>query len=115
MFSGWGIRTLSTDDSGFNPIGYHLGTVWPHDSAFVAYGLARYGFRDEANKIALALLDAAAFSELPPARGVLGLSALVRRLPRPVSRRRAARRRGRPARRWCCCAACSDWRRPTAS
>ena len=63
MFSGWGIRTLSTGDNGYNPIGYHLGTVWPHDSAFVAYGLARYGYRDEANKIALALLDAAAFSD----------------------------------------------------
>jgi glycogen debranching enzyme len=63
LFSGWGIRTLSTADNGYNPIGYHLGTVWPHDSAFVAYGLARYGYRDEANKIALALLDAAAFSD----------------------------------------------------
>jgi glycogen debranching enzyme len=62
LFSGWGVRTLSTADSGYNPIGYHLGTVWPHDSSFVAYGLSRYGYRAEANKIALALLDAATFS-----------------------------------------------------
>jgi glycogen debranching enzyme len=62
LFSGWGIRTLSTSDLGYNPIGYHLGTVWPHDSSIAALGLARYGFRDESNRIALALLDAAAFS-----------------------------------------------------
>jgi glycogen debranching enzyme len=63
LFSGWGIRTLSTADRGYNPIGYHLGTVWPHDSAIGALGLARYGFREESNRIALALLDAAAFSD----------------------------------------------------
>ena len=42
--SGWGVRTLSTDDHGFNPIGYHLGTVWPHDNSMIAMGLARYGY-----------------------------------------------------------------------
>ena len=52
MFSGWGVRTLSTDDRGYNPIGYHIGTIWPHDNAIVALGLARAGFRDEANRIA---------------------------------------------------------------
>jgi glycogen debranching enzyme len=57
------VRTLSTADRGYNPIGYHLGTVWPHDSSIAAHGLARYGFRDESNRIAVALLDAAAFSE----------------------------------------------------
>ncbi len=62
LFSGWGVRTLSTDDDGFNPIGYHRGTVWPHDNSIIAYGLARYGFREQANRIALAMLDAAAFS-----------------------------------------------------
>jgi glycogen debranching enzyme len=62
LFSGWGVRTLSTDDAGFNPIGYHRGTVWPHDNSLIAHGLTRYGFRDEANRIAMAMLDAAAFS-----------------------------------------------------
>ncbi|MDQ1562277.1 MAG: hypothetical protein QOE85_1618 [Actinomycetota bacterium] len=62
LFSGWGVRTLSTRDKGFNPIGYHLGTVWPHDNSICALGLAQYGFRDEANRIALGLLDAAPFS-----------------------------------------------------
>jgi glycogen debranching enzyme len=59
LYSGWGIRTLSTQDAGFNPIGYHLGTVWPHDTSIVAAGLARYGYRDDANTLAMALLDAA--------------------------------------------------------
>jgi glycogen debranching enzyme len=63
LFSGWGVRTLSTGDRGYNPIGYHLGTVWPHDSSIAALGLARYGFREESNRITLALLDAAAFSD----------------------------------------------------
>jgi glycogen debranching enzyme len=62
MFSGWGVRTLSTDDRGYNPIGYHIGTIWPHDNAIVALGLARAGFRDDANRIALAQLEAAAFT-----------------------------------------------------
>ncbi|MET0416347.1 MAG: glycogen debranching protein, partial [Actinoplanes sp.] len=60
MFSGWGVRTLSTEDVGYNPIGYHLGTVWPHDNSIIAAGLGRYGHRDEANRIAMAMLEAAA-------------------------------------------------------
>ena len=59
MFSGWGIRTLSMDDHAFNPIGYHTGTVWPHDNSIIAEGFRRYGFRDEANTIVLAMLEAA--------------------------------------------------------
>jgi glycogen debranching enzyme len=53
---------MSTLDAGYNPLGYHHGTVWPHDNSIIAAGLARYGFRDEANRITLALLDAAACS-----------------------------------------------------
>jgi glycogen debranching enzyme len=59
MFSGWGIRTMSSGDAGYNPIEYHDGTVWPHDTAIVAEGLRRYGFRDEANRVAWALFEAA--------------------------------------------------------
>jgi glycogen debranching enzyme len=63
LFSGWGVRTLSTDDDGFNPIGYHLGTVWPHDNSLIALGLSRYGFREESNRIVMALLEAATYSD----------------------------------------------------
>lgn len=60
LFSGWGIRSLSTLDAGYNPIGYHHGTVWPHDNSLIAAGLTRYGFRREANCLATAMLEAAA-------------------------------------------------------
>jgi glycogen debranching enzyme len=63
MWSGWGIRTMSSDDAGFNPITYHNGTVWPHDNSLIAAGLARYGFRDQANRIATAMFEAAAFTD----------------------------------------------------
>jgi glycogen debranching enzyme len=63
LFTGWGIRTLSTDDRAYNPLAYHLGTVWPHDTAIAAEGLRRYGFRREAATVAGALLDAVAALE----------------------------------------------------
>nr|WP_240940277.1 glycogen debranching N-terminal domain-containing protein [Planosporangium flavigriseum] len=63
MFSGWGVRTTSTAERGYSPIGYHTGTVWPHDNSLIAHGLARYGFRDEANRIITAMLQASEFSQ----------------------------------------------------
>ena len=60
LFSGWGVRTMATGYAGYNPIGYHTGTVWPHDNSLICLGLARYGFRDEASRIAYALSWAAA-------------------------------------------------------
>jgi glycogen debranching enzyme len=61
LFSGWGVRTLSSNDAGFNPIAYHTGSVWPHDNALISAGLARYGFRQEANSVAVGLLQASGF------------------------------------------------------
>jgi glycogen debranching enzyme len=64
MFSGWGIRTLSTEMSQYNPLSYHNGSVWPHDTSLIAAGMGRYGFAKEAREVALALIDAAvAFPE----------------------------------------------------
>jgi glycogen debranching enzyme len=51
MSCGWGIRTLSSRNPGFDPIGYHTGTVWPHDNAICAHGMKRYGFEDEAARV----------------------------------------------------------------
>jgi glycogen debranching enzyme len=51
MFSGWGIRTYAQDQPGYNPIGYHTGSVWPHDTSIVAAGLKRYGFDEESNRL----------------------------------------------------------------
>ena len=60
MFSGWGIRTLSSAEKAYNPISYHLGTVWPHDNALIAAGFERYGLDEAALAVFGALFDAAA-------------------------------------------------------
>lgn len=59
MFSGWGVRTLSTSMGGYNPISYHCGSVWPHDTAIVAAGLSRYGLTAHAERLVTGLLEAA--------------------------------------------------------
>ena len=71
LFSGWGVRTLADGEARYNPIGYHVGTVWPFDNSFIAWGLRRYGFKDEAALIAAGILDAAEFFDgrLPEAFG----------------------------------------------
>jgi glycogen debranching enzyme len=60
LFSGWGIRCMSSAMRGYSPLKYHNGTVWPHDSAIAAEGMRRYGFKHEAARVAQAVLDAAA-------------------------------------------------------
>jgi glycogen debranching enzyme len=71
LFSGWGVRTLAEGEGRFNPVGYHVGTVWPFDNSFIAWGLRRYGFKREAAQIAAGILNAAAFFDgrLPEAFG----------------------------------------------
>ena len=59
MFSGWGIRTLSSKEPHYNPIGYHLGTVWPHDNSLIAAGFRRYGFDAEACRVFTAIVETA--------------------------------------------------------
>ncbi|HET7169017.1 MAG TPA: glycogen debranching N-terminal domain-containing protein [Candidatus Limnocylindrales bacterium] len=59
MWSGWGIRTLSSDHPAYNPFSYHTGTVWPHDNAIIAGGFRRYGFDAEASRVAGGMFDAA--------------------------------------------------------
>jgi glycogen debranching enzyme len=58
-YSGWGIRTLASSEPAYNPVGYHLGTVWPHDNALIAVGLRRYGFDAAFLRVFEGLLDAA--------------------------------------------------------
>ena len=59
MFSGWGVRTLSSKMARYDPLSYHNGTVWPHDNSIICKGLANYGFLREAYEIATCLIDAA--------------------------------------------------------
>ena len=57
-FSGWGIRTVAAGEARYNPISYHNGSVWPHDNAIAAMGLARYGHHDQAARVLAGLFDA---------------------------------------------------------
>jgi glycogen debranching enzyme len=59
MWSGWGIRTLSTEHPGYNPFSYHTGSVWPHDNAIIAGGFRDHGLDAEAARIARGMFDAA--------------------------------------------------------
>lgn len=64
LFSGWGLRTLSSGHQAYNPLSYQLGSVWPHDTALAAAGLWRYGCYEEASQLLQAILEAAeAFEE----------------------------------------------------
>jgi glycogen debranching enzyme len=71
LFSGWGVRTLAEGEARYNPIGYHVGTVWPFDNSFIAWGLRRYGFKDEAAAVFAGIIEAAEVFEgrLPEAFG----------------------------------------------
>jgi glycogen debranching enzyme len=64
FFSGWGIRTVAATEACFNPMAYHNGSVWPHDNALIAAGMASYGFKKGALKILCGLFDASLFLEL---------------------------------------------------
>jgi glycogen debranching enzyme len=63
-FSGWGIRTIAVGEARYNPMSYHNGSVWPHDTALIAAGLGRYGFRDDAMKLLTGLFDASLHFDL---------------------------------------------------
>jgi glycogen debranching enzyme len=63
FFSGWGIRTVSRREALYNPMSYHNGSIWPHDNALIALGLARYGFKSAVARVFKGLFDAAAYMD----------------------------------------------------
>jgi glycogen debranching enzyme len=63
MFSGWGIRTLSTQARRYNPMSYHNGSIWPHDNAMVGSGFALYGAKEEAGRVLKSLFDASEYCD----------------------------------------------------
>jgi glycogen debranching enzyme len=71
MYTGWGVRTLAEGQGRYNPIGYHVGTIWPFDNSFIALGLRRYGFKEEAALVSAGILESAEFfnGRLPEAFG----------------------------------------------
>src|SRR5207302_1352493 len=89
LWSGWGVRTMSAADAGYNPLSYHNGTVWPHDNSLIAWGLARYARWPEAQKIAHRMLQASAYfnHQLPEVFAGLGRA----ETPFPIAYPTAAR------------------------
>ncbi|WP_248518134.1 amylo-alpha-1,6-glucosidase [Salinarchaeum laminariae] len=59
LYSGWGVRSMSTADAGYSPVSYHIGSVWPHDNSLIALGLAQYGYADRVEQLSKDVLDAA--------------------------------------------------------
>jgi glycogen debranching enzyme len=88
MFSGWGIRTLGRGEAAYNPVGYHLGTVWPHDTALTAVGLRRYGFDEDYTRVFEGLLEAASHTDgysLPELFAGFSSSEYEKPVPYPVA------------------------------
>jgi glycogen debranching enzyme len=86
--SGWGIRTLARGEPAFNPVSYHRGSVWPHDTALIAAGLRRYGFTAELTALFDATLDAASHADgyrLPELFAGFGRTELAVPVPYPVA------------------------------
>lgn len=63
-FCGWGIRTIPSTEARYNPMSYHNGSIWPHDNAIIANGLARYGHRSDATRIFEGLFAASTYIDL---------------------------------------------------
>jgi glycogen debranching enzyme len=64
FFSGWGIRTIANTEARYNPMSYHNGSIWPHDNALIALGLARYGFKRSIERLFKGLFEAATYMEM---------------------------------------------------
>jgi glycogen debranching enzyme len=88
LFSGWGIRTLGAAEPAFNPVGYHTGSVWPHDNALIADGLRHYGYDEEFTRVFESLLEAASHTEdyrLPELFAGFSRAEFERPVPYPVA------------------------------
>ena len=64
FFTGWGIRTVAQGEARYNPMSYHNGSIWPHDNALIALGLARYGLKHSVECVFKGLFDAATYMDL---------------------------------------------------
>ena len=103
FFTGWGIRTVARGEARYNPMSYHNGSIWPHDNALIALGLARYGLKHSVAQVFKALFDAATYMDLRRlARVVLRLPAREADAGRRSIRSPARRRPGRARRRSRC-------------
>ena len=106
LWSGWGIRTMSTADAAYNPLSYHNGTVWPHDTSLGAWGSPGPGARPTSGRSRARCSRRRASSTGRCPRCSPATRAARRRSRSPIRPRRG-HRRGPPARRSCCCGCCS--------
>ncbi len=83
LFSGWGIRTLSSGHPAFNPFGYHIGSVWPASNSMIGFGLKRYGFNAQLHRLAKGIFDTTRIFDLDRLPEVFGGQARDRRHPHP--------------------------------
>jgi len=105
LFSGWGIRTMAEGEARYNPIGYHVGTVWPFDNSFIAWGLRRYGFKEEAAAVVAGIMEAAEVfaGRLPEAFGGYARSSTLYPVQYPTACSPQAWSTGAPLLLPCCC------------
>lgn len=98
LWSGWGVRTMSVEDLGYNPLSYHNGTVWPHDNSLIAWGLANTGYWPEAQRIVRRLLNVAARFEysLPEVFAGFSRAEVPTPIPYPTAARPQAWAAGAP-------------------
>ena len=107
LWSGWGVRTMSSADAGYNPLSYHNGTVWPHDNSLIAWGLARHARWPEAQRIVQRMLERRRALRPPAAGGLRRAPARGDAVPDRLPDGRAPAGLGRRARRCCCSRSCS--------
>ncbi|MCX4832713.1 aminotransferase [Streptomyces sp. NBC_01016] len=98
FFSGWGVRTVASGQAAYHPLSYHRGSVWPHDNALIALGLARYGLHDEARMVATGLIAAstACAGRLPEVIAGYASSAYPAPVPYPHACTRESRSAATP-------------------
>ena len=107
LWTGWGIRTMASDAAAFNPISYHNGTVWPHDTSLAAWGLARHGYHGRGAAHRASADRGGSALRLVAARGLRRVRAHRDAVPDRLSDGRPARRPGRQVRRSCSCGSSS--------
>jgi glycogen debranching enzyme len=96
FFTGWGIRTVARGQARYNPMSYHDGSIWPHDNALIALGLARYGLKHSVEQVFKGLFDAASYMDLRRLPELFSVKdAAARRCTRSLARRKPGRARRR--------------------
>ncbi len=108
MFTGWGIRTMSKEARGYNPVSFYNGSVWPADTPLIANGMKKHGYTQESNRLAWGLVEAAlAHVDVRLPELFCGFTRAVDQPARLVPHGLLAGRRARPAPSTSSCSRCS--------